>query len=296
MKNNWKYTIGLLLAAFALLLSCSEERADRNLGSKVNASEIKVSVTADAADPNLLHFALLTPNTQALFECPEVGIKTSGIGFSQKVLWAGSYTLQVTAYNKAGVTTEKVSIPFTVAATDPSVCSDETFRLLTGGCDAGDNGKTWRLRTDINGAIGCGDQNADNNNWWAPPMAELGDFAPALFDDDLTFYLNSSQSVVLNNHGNSFMNAGVGAKFPEGGSGDYVTTHYTVKSSAGWSISERDGFKWLKLTDVFPCYGVDESMVDGASYKIFELTETTMHIAYIPGGISWHYYFTAEPR
>jgi hypothetical protein len=296
MKNNVKYAFCLLLAVLAITFSCSEERADRNLGSLISAADIRVSVTPDASDPNLLHFALLTPNTQALFECPEVGVKTSGIGFSQKVLWAGTYSLQVTAYNKAGVTAEKVVIPFSVAATDPSVCSDETFRLLTGGCDAGDAGKTWRLRTDINGAIGCGDQNANNNNWWAPPMSELGDFAAALFDDDLTFYLNSSQSVLLNNHGNSFMNAGVGAKFPEGGSGDYVTTHYAAKASAGWSIIDRDGVKWLKLTDVFPCYGVDEPMVDGATYRIFELTETTLHIAYIPGGISWHYYFTSSPR
>ncbi|MDR0541760.1 MAG: hypothetical protein LBH19_06060 [Dysgonamonadaceae bacterium] len=294
MKNILKY-IGLSVAAITLMLACSEERTDRNLGSKVNASDIKVSVTPDAKDPNLIHFELLTPNSQALFECPEVGIKASGIGFSQKILWAGNYTLQVTAYNKAGVTAEKVSVPFNVATTDPSVCSDETFRLLTGGCGT-ETGKTWRLRTDINGAIGCGDQNADNNNWWAPPASELGSFAPALFDDDITFFLNSSQQVILNNKGGSFMNADVGAKFPEGGSGDYVTTHYVPKASANWAIVERDGSKWLKLVDVFPCYGVNESMIDGATYKIFELTETSLHIAYIPGGISWHYYFTSEPR
>jgi hypothetical protein len=296
MKNILKYITFLSIAAITLILSCSEELTDRNLGSKVNASDVKVSVTPDAKDPNLIHFTLLTPNSQALFECQEVGIKASGMGFSQKILWAGNYTLQVTAYNKAGVTTEKVNIPFNVATTDPSVCSDETFSLLTGGCDASETGKKWRLRTDINGAIGCGDQNANNNNWWAPPVSELGDFAPALFDDDITFFLNSSQKVVLDNKGGSFMNADVGDKFPEGGNGDYVTTHYTPKTSANWAIVVRDGAKWLKLTDVFPCYGVDGSMIDGASFKIFELTETTMHIAYIPGGISWHYYFTSDPR
>ncbi|MDR1783820.1 MAG: hypothetical protein LBR13_06135 [Dysgonamonadaceae bacterium] len=295
-KTAIKLLAGIPLLALVLTSACSEELTNRDLGSLVDANTIKVTVTPDAADPNLLHFALTTPNTQALFECTEAGIKASGIGFTQKILWGGTYDLKVTAYNKAGLTAQSVTIPFTVSQTDPSVCSDETFRFLTGGCDAGDIGKTWRLRTDINGAIGCGDQNANNNNWWAPPMSELGDFAAALFDDDITFVLNSSQKVILNNKGASFMNAGVGAKFPEGGSGDYLTTHYTAKSSANWSIVERDGAKWLKLVDVFPCYGVDESMVDGAQYKIFSLTETEMHIAYIPGGISWHYYFTSTPR
>jgi hypothetical protein len=286
--------IGISFLSILVFLACSEELTDRNLGNLVNTNDVKISVTPDANDPNLIHFKLLTADCQALFVCPEAQINESGIGFSKKILWADTYTMDITAYNKAGYS-QKTTITFVVNTTDPTVCTNEKFSLLTGGCNAL-NGKTWRLNSDIAGAIGCGDAGANNNNWWAPAVTELENLE--ILDDDITFYLNSRQEVHLDNHGKSYMNEACGAAFPDGDtSNGFVTSYYTPSPNAGWSISEDGNGTWLVLSGVVPCYGVDESMLRGTRYKIFSLTETELHIAYIKSGeISWHYYFTSLPR
>ncbi|MDH6305041.1 hypothetical protein M2459_001778 [Parabacteroides sp. PF5-5] len=291
-----KKIINILFAALLLVnfSSCDpQEDGLKNLGNVVAAGDIKVSVTPDTSDPNLFHFALTTPNCVGIFTCPEASINKTGVlEFSQSISWANNYVLNVQVYNKAGIS-EAVQIPFTVTETDPSICENKLFKLLTGGCDA-PNGKTWRIKGEVEGHVGCGEEGSSTNNWWNPAPFELNS---ALYDDDITFILNPEQQMVLDNKGASLMNESTASLFPDGdSSGSFVTTHYKPSTDAGWAITTENGENWLVLSNAFPAYAVNEGAVTNGRYKIVSLTETDMHIVFLPGGISWHYLLTSSPR
>ncbi|MDL2221926.1 hypothetical protein LJC35_05190 [Parabacteroides sp. OttesenSCG-928-N08] len=292
MKNITKNLLSFLLLVG--ILSCSpQEDGLKNLGNVVAKENIKVTVQQDSSNPNLFHFALETPACVGMFRCPEASINKTGVlAFSQEIAWANDYTLTVQVYNKAGLS-EAVQIPFSVPTTDPSICDNQLFRLLTGGCDA-PNGKTWRINGAAQGHIGCGEEGADSNNWWNPGPYEL---SSALYDDDFTFILNPEQQMILDNKGASLMNESTAGLFPDGDpSGSFVTTHYQPSESAGWAIVTENGENWLVMSNAFPGYAVNEGAVTNGKYKIVSITETDMHIVFLPGGISWHYLLTSTPR
>lgn len=287
---NW-----LLVVCFIGLAACDpQEDKNQGLPSLVTKENIKVTITPGTENPNLLHFQLATPECVANFNCPELGISKHGITeFTQKVIWPGTYTLLVQVYNAGGLTPDVVEVPFTVDTTDPTVCADETFKNLTGGCDASE-GKTWRINNAVSGHIGCGPEAGTWNEWWNPGANSLDQ---ALYDDNLTFFLNASQRVVLDNKGKSFMNESTASLFPDGNpGGSFVTSHYTPAINATWAVETVNGENWLVLTNAFPAYAVNAGAIKSGHYKIIELTETDMHIVFLPGGISWHYLLTSTPR
>ncbi len=291
-----KKIINIVLAIVLLVnfSSCDpQEQSLKKLGNVVAKENIKVNITPDSTDPNLIRFALETPECVGIFLCPEAGINKTGVlEFSQRILWENDYILRVQVYNKAGIS-EEVQIPFSVSETDPSICDNELTALLTGGCDA-PNGKTWRIKGEIAGHIGCGEEGATSNNWWSPAPFELDD---ALYDDDMTFYLNPEQQFILKNYGGTLMNESTGGLFPDGDTANsFVTTHYTPAENASWSISTENGENWLQINDGFPAYAVNPDAINSGRYKIISITETDMHIVFLPGGISWHYFLTSAPR
>jgi hypothetical protein len=294
MKDLFKYSFLSWIAILAITACAPQEGSSPDIGmSAMSPDAVRVSVTPDANDPNLFHFKLESPTgCLAMFSCPEIGLSTQGVEFSLRIVWAGDYNLSVVVYNQSGMM-EPVSVPFSVSETDPNICDNAMYALLTGGCDAA-NGKTWRIDNSLSGAIGCGEEGATSNNWWAPAPSELN---PALVDDDMTFYLRAGQPFVLNNKGGSFMNESTASMFSDGdSSGSFVTTKYTPSDKATWAIITENGADWLVLTNGFPAYAVNAAAVTSGKYKILSLTETDMHIAFLPGGISWHYYLTSRPR
>lgn len=292
MKKILKASIPVLLALFVMTACDPQEDSNKGLPAVVAVENIKVEIKEDLSDPNLFHFKLLTPKCLGIFKAPQIGISKTGSEFTQRVVWEGSYDVTVNVMNPGGMS-DAATFTFVVSQTDPTVCENDIFSKLTGGCNAV-GGKTWRIDGSLVGHIGCGEETATSNNWWAPGPWALN---AALYDDDLIFFLNSSQTVMLDNKGASFMNESTASLFPDGNSADsFVTTHYIPSTEAGWSVETKNGENWLILNNVFPAYAVNSNAVESGRYKILELTETHMHLAYIPGGISWHYLLTSEPR
>ncbi len=293
MKNNIKTIAFALILGFAFGACDPQEDVHESLGNIVSTSDIKVAVTTpDASKPNDFLFTLTTPSCVGMFKCPELGIDFIGSEFSQYIPWAGNYNFEVTVYNKAGIS-EPVIIPVIIRTTDPSICDNNLYKLLTGGCSSPD-GKKWRIKGEISGHIGCGEEGSSYNNWWNPDPWSLD---PALYDDDMTFILNSSQKYVLNNKGASLMNESTASLFPDGNSsGTFVTHYYTPSPNASWAITKNGNDNWLVLKGAVPAYGVNPASLANGQYKIVSITETDMHIVYLPGGISWHYYLTTAPR
>ncbi len=292
MKNIINSIITLTIIAFTFSACDPHEDSAKDLGSIVNKNDIKIDVTTVPSKTNDFQFTLTTPECVGMFSCPELGIGYTGISFAKYVPWAGTYNMTVQVYNKAGIS-ESVSIPFTVEATDPAICQNDLFKKLTGGCDM-PQGKTWRIDGSKSGHIGCGPENANSNEWWNPGPYSL---PGALYDDDLTFVLNAQQKCILSNKGASYMNESTASMFPDGDpAGSFVTTHYTPSPNASWSIETQNQTNWLVLTGAVPAYGVNPASLTSGKYKIVSITDTDMHIVFLPGGISWHYYLTSTPR
>lgn len=292
MKNIVKSGILALLTAVAMTACKPQEDSDKGLPEVIAAEDIRVEIKEEPSDPNLFHFKLLTPKCIGVFKAPQIGINKTSSEFTQRVLWEGTYDITVNVMNPGGMS-DTATFAFTVSQTDPTVCENETFSLLTGGCDA-EGGKVWRIDGSLSGHIGCGEETATSNNWWAPGPWELDQ---ELYDDDLIFFLNSSQTVMLDNKGASSMNESTASLFPDGDpNGSFVTTHYTPSTEASWSVETKDNERWLILNQTFPAYAVNPNAMESGRYKIQELTETHMHLVYLPGDISWHYLLTSEPR
>lgn len=292
MKNIFKSGILALLTVFAMTSCDPQEDNDKGLSKIIAVEDIQVEIKEDATDPNVFHFKLLTPKCIGVFKSAQAGINKTSSEFTQRVLWEGTYDITVNAMNPGGMSEAK-TFSFTVTQTDPTVCENEIFKLLTGGCDA-EGGKTWRIDGSVAGHVGCGAEDAESNNWWNPAPWE---FDPALYDDDLIFFLNASQTIMLDNKGASFMNEATASLFPDGDpASSFVTTHYTPSTDASWSIETKDDENWLVLNNAFPAYAVNPGAIESGKYKILELTETRMHIVFLPGGISWHYILTSTPR
>ena len=293
MKNIFLAGFVVLMAAIAFTACDPQDSKDEHLGKIISADKIQVSIAPDSSDPNLFHFKLSTPSCLGVFSCPEAGINKSGVTeFSQTIAWANDYILKVQVYNTGGLS-DVVEIPFSVEATDPTICENEMYKLLTGGCD-NPNGKSWRIKGEVAGHIGLGPDGSTWNEWWNPAPFELD---KALYDDDMVFILNPEQQFILKNYGGSLMNESTASLFPDGdSSGSFVTTKYTPADNASWSIVNEGGTNYLVLTKGFPAYGVDQNAIDGGKYKIFSLTATDLHIMYVSGTNNWHYLLTSTAR
>jgi hypothetical protein len=91
--------------------------------------------------------------------------------------FADTYTVKLTASNKGGATTTQEKL--IIATTDPKICSNKYYELLSGGCNVAS--KTWKLYSG-DGAYGNG-----------PPSSKdsLGN-GTSSYNDQISYWWNSS--------------------------------------------------------------------------------------------------------
>lgn len=190
----------LFLIPFSLLLmlvGCKPKNYMGELPALTPNTDVEVvkamhpRAVVDEKDPNMVHFIM--DNVDGW-----VGIWTIGTKrFTQQTLdrrfeFAGDYTVKASAYNKNGVAPE-IDVRFTIESMDESVCSNEMYAALTGGCEA-EEGKTWMLseETGYYGLIDIKTWIIEYNTdyWWA---AERGSHK-GVYDDRLTFCLNADKT------------------------------------------------------------------------------------------------------
>ncbi|MCQ2324936.1 MAG: hypothetical protein MJZ58_01940 [Paludibacteraceae bacterium] len=143
----------------------------------------------DAKDPNLVHFRM--DDVEGWVGMWEIGGRRyTTNSWDSRFQFAGDYAVRVSAYNHHGPT-PGITLHFYIEVTDESVCANDDYRYLTGGCDAPE-GKTWMLANQT-GYYGLIDINTWaieylSDYWWA---AERGSHQ-GVYDDELTFFLNAN--------------------------------------------------------------------------------------------------------
>ena len=154
----------------------------------------------DTEDPNMVHF---------IMDASEGWVAVWSIGtkrYTQSCVdrrfeFAGNYTIEAAAYNKNGMA-PGIEVQFTIETMDETVCANELYTALTGGCDA-ENGKTWMLAEET-GYYGLIDIKTwlieyQTDYWWA---AERGSHN-GVYDDRITFVLNADKTYNHTTNGTS---------------------------------------------------------------------------------------------
>jgi hypothetical protein len=152
-------------------------------------------------------------------------------------------------------------------------------------------GKSWKLRPYSQGSGIIMTRTWTGDVWWTVDASAKG--SGAAYDDVLTFF--DGGRVVIENHGDSYMNESTGALFPDGNtSGSFVTTNYKPSNNARWELVDVNGKPNLKLTNVFPMYAVSPAAMEGGLYEIVLAADNLLHIAYVAGtgewDATWNYY------
>jgi PKD repeat protein len=184
--------LALAIAGAATLLGCGEKIA--SIGNPPPAPEFSV----DQSDPNNPIFKV-TSVEGFMFNWDFGNGKLSQDSLDTVYFpFADTYTVKLTASNKGGATTTAKKLM--VATTDPKICANRYYRMLTGGCDAA--GKTWKI-DNADSALGNGGppgKNAEGNGvstyndpimyWWQSSLkSEKPSPPPGALDDDYVFGL-----------------------------------------------------------------------------------------------------------
>ncbi len=193
-KKSVVYT---LLMVLLIMIGCKPKNfmddlptLEANTNADVVAA-MNPRAVVDAEDPNMVHF---------IMDVAEGWVAVWTIGtkrYTQQCVdrrfeFAGNYTVEAAAYNKNGMA-PGVEVHFTIDAMDETVCENELYTALTGGCDA-DEGKTWMLSEET-GYYGLIDIKTwiieyATDYWWA---AERGSHN-GVYDDRITFVLNAEKT------------------------------------------------------------------------------------------------------
>lgn len=181
--------------------------------------------------------------------------------------FADTYTVSLTASNKGGATT--TSEKFVIASTDPKICANRFYTLLSGGCDVAS--KTWQI-INADTALANGppvNGNSSYNDpigtfWWKSKLTgSPGDPTdpptpnPRMLDDEYVFTLKGFK--YLNDcHGDFYFNYKWANKlFGLNQEQFHDTIHaYTPNNPATWKLdidsitpedmSARDSTTWKK--------------------------------------------------
>jgi hypothetical protein len=161
------------IAVAGVMFGCGENAV--SIGDPPPAPQFSV----DQSDPNRPVFKL--KSAQGFLANWDFGNGTLSQDSVDTIYYpfADTYTVKLTVSNKGGATTTTQKI--VVATTDPKICANRYYELLSGGCGAAS--KTWKLYTG-DSAFGNG-----------PPSSKdsLGN-GTSNYNDQISFWWNASRS------------------------------------------------------------------------------------------------------
>ncbi len=170
-----RHNLAVAIAVAGMMFGCGENTV--SIGDPPPAPEF----TIDKSDPNNIIFTVTSARGFMInwnFGNGELSQKTVDTIYYP---FADTYTVSLAASNKGGATT--TSEKLVIASTDPKICENRFYTLLTGGCDA--TSKTWKII------------NADSALANGPPSSKdsLGN-GTSSYNDPIGYWWKSSLSSV----------------------------------------------------------------------------------------------------
>ena len=307
MKKIWKY-IAIILAV-AAAVACTPSYPEVTPSALPQASDFDVQITVDQET----NYATFNLNNKGMIPVWIFGEDVlidgkankkyayTGNGLKLRFREAGTYSVEVKAYNASGTSVGSVVKNFTLNNTyrDPF---DPTpyIRAVSGG-----GSQDWVWNSTEGGHFGCGSSVANPVEWWS---CEAGGKNGFLYDDTMTF----------DNEGNYTYNPGDGKGYANKGSEyktedktadeDYLfntaekTTKYTFESS--WNDAGIEEIYMVFDAGTEVSYVPHKSIVENPRFllvdsKTSSLKKKIQMVAFVytpdnPTGIAWYYEFVPK--
>jgi PKD repeat protein len=235
-----RYRLVITVIAAAVLAGCGEKIA--SIGNPPSAPEFSVNQT----DPNNVIFTVTA--AEGFMTNWDFGNGKLSQHNTDTVYYpfADTYTVKLTASAKGGAATTTKKI--VVATTDPKICSNRFYAMLSGGCDA--TAKIWKI-DNADSAFGNGGPPGKDPNgngisnfndpiqyWWRSSLtSENPAPPPRALDDEYVFGLRGF-TYKNDCHGDFFFNWQWANKLFGLGQSQYADTihAYTPNSPATWAL------------------------------------------------------------
>jgi hypothetical protein len=304
MKNIIKITFMAFAVTFLMSNCVPKEFDDYKLGSGYNISEDQIKFDMDRLDDEWTYRYTVTftadpvktPFSYEVRFGHDDAIAKNDSGSHVYVVAKGTYTAECVVFNPNGdiiIKSKEIKIDNDhdrLTLDDPASIQF----MLTGGRD-NVNGKVWVL------GPWTAMRNPDNRNtvWWPFDNDEnKGIMNYAMQNDEFIFKPNSIRpngAFTYNNNGDTFCNESLENTFPDGKGESYVTTYYEPPTDATWSVSERDGKKYLTINKGFLGYPTDPADLNMTEYEIYSFSATSIKCILSSGWNAWSFELSCAP-
>ena len=158
---------------------------------------------------------------------------------------------------------------------------------LLAGMDA--NGKVWVMDSSVPGHLGCGPDADNPASWWAAGPDEKA--GTGLYDDEITFFSDGKYVYNPGPDGKVYVNWGVTAIGPNDTVGQ---TDADVAYELTETTYEFDGEIITLPANTPMVYVPSDAMYAAPTFKVTELTETTLKVVIMNDGCYWQMIFKAR--
>lgn len=269
MKRLFKYMAAALVAVSTLVVGCTPEYIEPDQTLAPNAENFDVTIDIDQ-ETNYVTFTLNNKGMVPMYIFGDQAVdgkanKTyayTGNGISLRFRDAGTYSVEVKAYNAHGVSVGSKVYEFTLENTyrDPFDASPYMKALAN----------TWQWDKETDGHFGCGSINAetgqattDGTDWWK--CGPNGKDGAGLYDDTLTFTEGGEYTYNPGDDGVVYVNWGMAA------GGNYP---------GNYANDEQD---YQAPIEAFTCaYSIENNWNSAGIEEIYLVLEPGHNLSYIP--------------
>ena len=269
MKRLFKYMAAAIVAVSTLAVGCTADYIEPDAGKAPSAENFDVTIVADQST-NYVTFTLNNKGMVPMFIFGDQAVdgkanKTyayTGNGLSLRFRDAGTYSVEVKAYNAHGVSVGSKVCEFTLENTyrDPFDASPYMKALAN----------TWQWDKETDGHFGCGSINAetgkattDGTDWWK--CGPNGKDGVGLYDDTLTFTEAGEYTYNPGDDGVVYVNWGMAA------GGNYP---------GNYANDEQD---YQAPIEGFTCaYSIENNWNEAGIEEIYLVLEPGHNLSYIP--------------
>ena len=282
MKKKHLLFITSISVLLAIVISaCRKENPQ--LGSPPKETDAVFTYAPSDTNNNVIIFTATNPDIINMWDFGN-GLTGEGTVVSSIYPNAGNYTVNLSVFNSGGSKTSSQEI--IIEQTDPGLLDNPIYTMLTGGIN-GPGFKSWYIDSTTAGHFGVGPDPVSalgyTPEWWsAPEMAKPG---CGMYDDRFVFYLNDYRFDMITN-GDVYVHNTIADQYPGAfeNLADF-TAPYNNQLNESWSVIEGSDTTLTVSGNSFIGFGTGVN-----TYKIIELTENSMYLAFghHTGELMWY--------
>ena len=282
MKKKHLLFITSISVLLAIVISaCRKENPQ--LGSPPKETDAVFTYAPSDTNNNVIIFTATNPDIINMWDFGN-GLTGEGAVVSSIYPNAGNYTVNLSVFNSGGSKTSSQEI--IIEQTDPGLLDNPIYTMLTGGIN-GPGFKSWYIDSTTAGHFGVGPDPVSalgyTPEWWsAPEMAKPG---CGMYDDRFVFYLNDYRFDMITN-GDVYVHNTIADQYPGAfeNLADF-TAPYENQLNESWSVIEGSDTTLTVSGNSFIGFGTGVN-----TYKIIELTENSMYLAFghHTGELMWY--------